>query len=150
MIRMSNILVATDFSESAKAALTYGRQLAQTFGGSLHLLHVADDVLAATGADLWGLKYPEVQSQVEDTARTTLETLLTEEDRQSLHAQAVVRSGPAAAAIVDYAQREAIDLIVVGTHGRTGLPRVLVGSVAERVVRTAHCAVLTVRASEQS
>jgi nucleotide-binding universal stress UspA family protein len=145
MVRFSSILVATDFSPSSKTALTYGRDLARTFGATLHVLHVADDVMASTGADLWGVQFPEVQARVEELARTNVEAILTEDDRQQLGARGVVRSGPAAAAIVDYAEREQIDLIIVGTHGRSGLPRVIVGSVAERVVRTARGPVLVVR-----
>ena len=72
------------------------------------------------------------------------------EDRRLLHARAIVETNnSAAAAIVDYAQRSSIDLIVLGTHGRSGMSQLLVGSVAERVVRTAPCPVLTVRQPER-
>jgi nucleotide-binding universal stress UspA family protein len=148
MATFATVLVTTDFSGPSIAALTYGRDMARTFGATLQVLHVTDDVMAAVGADLWGAKYPELQAEVEDTARTRLEAILTDDDRQKLQAKAVVRTGSAAAVIVDYAKAENIDLIVIGTHGRSGLPRMLIGSVAERVVRLAPCPVLTVRRQE--
>jgi nucleotide-binding universal stress UspA family protein len=150
MIRIKNVLVATDFSEPAEAALNYGRELARTFEATLHVLHVADDVTFPYGVEGYNGILPEFQEDVEKAARKQLDGLITAEDRTALHAKAAVVTAVAkAAAIVGYASQQQIDLIVMGTHGRGGVTRLLMGSVAERVVRTATCPVLTVHHPER-
>ena len=149
MITLKNILVATDFSEVADAALAYGRALARNFGATLHVLHVADDVYVRLWGDAYMAVLPELQRDIEEEARKRLETLLVYNDPNPLPTNAiVVTSSTAAAAIVDCASERKIDLIVVGTHGRGAVAHLLMGSVAERVVRTAQCPVLTVRHPE--
>jgi nucleotide-binding universal stress UspA family protein len=143
MMQLRQVLVATDFSEASDVAMNYGRALAQTFGASLHLLHVAGNTfLHPTPAD------------PHQTAASTAKRLgerLTADDRATLHATAAIKtSDNAAEEIVKYARAHHIDVIVVGTHGRGPLARVLIGSVAERVVRTAPCPVLTVRHPERN
>jgi nucleotide-binding universal stress UspA family protein len=116
------ILVATDFSALAADAVHVAAEYARRFDARLHVVHVA-----------WPEPGPDTHAKVERIA--------------AAHAPAVgsVRVGLVPAAeIVHYAEDHDIDLIVVGTHGRTGFTRALVGSVAERVVRTARCPVLTV------
>ncbi len=149
MIALKNVLVATDFSESSDQALAYGRDLARTFGARLHVLHIAENLMATSVADYYPAGFPEMQLEVEGAARTRVEALVTAEDRAQLKAVAVVRTSAApAAAIVEYAKEGSIDLIVMGTHGRGMVSRLLMGSVAERVVRLAPCPVLTVRKPE--
>ena len=150
MIALKNILVATDFSEPSDAALAYGRALARTFGAALHLVHVVDTVPTLVyGAEAYAVSMPELQQEMEASAHKQLADLLVDNDRPPLPARPVVLTSNApAAAIVDYAKRERIDLIVAGTHGRGGVAHLLMGSVAERVVRTAPCPVLTVRHPE--
>ncbi len=144
---IKNILVATDFSETSEAAVVYARQLAHAFGSTLHVLHVAGNVMAtAVGAEGYTVDFPGLQREVEESAQKQLDALITEEDRRTLSAKAIVlTSNSPAQAVVSYAKDAHVDLIVVGTHGRGGVPRMLIGSVAERVVRTAPCPVLTVR-----
>ena len=141
MIVLKRVLVATDFSTPSDAALTYGRALARTFGASLHLLHVAENqFLRPVAAD------PAIITAAQ---MRWLDDRLTAADRNELRARAVVEiSDSPAKAIVDYARGEAIDLIVLGTQGRSVMSQILVGSVAERVVRTAPCPVLTVHHPE--
>jgi nucleotide-binding universal stress UspA family protein len=149
MIRLKSILVATDFSAPSEVALEYGRDLARSFGATLHVLHVADDVIARFGNETYPT-LPDVQHDAEERARAALIDVLTDEDRAQLHAKAVVRvSIGTAPSIVDYAKEAQTDLIVMGTHGRGGVAHLLMGSVAERVVRTAPCPVLTVRHPER-
>jgi nucleotide-binding universal stress UspA family protein len=137
-----NILVATDFGVASDTALTYGRTLAQTFGGRLDLLHVMENpFLRAMVADPHSL---------EVAARRQLRERLTEADLHTLGASASLEvADDPAAAIVDYAKRARIDFIVIGTHGRQSMDRLLIGSVAEHVVRHASCPVLTVRHPER-
>jgi nucleotide-binding universal stress UspA family protein len=93
---------------------------------------------------------PELQADLENTAQIQLERLLSDADRRDLHAVAVLRtSNTPAQSIVDYARSSAIDLIVMGTHGRGALAQMLLGSVADRVVRMSPCPVLLVRQADR-
>src|SRR5437762_2361528 len=115
MITLKSILVATDFSEAADAALAYGRELARTFGATLHVLHVADDVYVRLGGDAYVAVLPELQQGVEEAAKKRLAELLVDNDPNPLPTKPVVVTASAAAqAIVDYARTAKIDLVVVG------------------------------------
>ena len=150
MVTLKRIVVATDFGEAADVAFAYGRELARTFGAALDVLHVADNVLArGYAAEGFMASYPELQRDVEEAALKRLEALVCDEDRAVLNARTVSRvSTSPALAIVDYAREARADLIIMGTHGRGAMAHLLMGSVAERVVRTAPCPVLTVRHPE--
>ena len=151
MIALKRILVATDFGDAAGVALDYGREFARTFGASLDVLHVADNAIArGFGVDGFTVDYSALQRDLEAAARKQLDALLDEEDRTMLHAKPVLLiSGSPALAIVEYARESQADLILMGTHGRGGMAHLLMGSVAERVVRIAPCPVLTVRHPER-
>jgi len=149
MIALKNVLVATDFSEPSDVALGYGRHFARTFGATLHVIHVVENVMARFAADAYPVMLPDLQREVEEAGEKKLIATLENEDFQQLQAvPAVVTSAAPAAAIVDYARTHGIDLIILGTHGRGAVAKLLMGSVAERVVRTAGCPVLTVRHPE--
>lgn len=124
---MKQILFATDLSAGSEEAAPTARDYARRLGAKLHLLHV-----------LWPTADP--------TPQPRLQALAAELGADVPVVTAVESGIPVADRIVDYAERHGIDLIVVGTHGRTGFSRALIGSVAERVVRTASCPVLTVPA----
>jgi nucleotide-binding universal stress UspA family protein len=150
MIALRNILVATDFSEASDAALRYGRDFARQFGATLHVLHVVENVMARFAADAAPVTLPSLQQEIEQEAQQRLDATLTEEDRRDLHAKGVLRTAASpAAAVVEYAAEARADLIIMGTHGRGAVAHFLMGSVAERVVRTASCPVLTVRHPER-
>jgi nucleotide-binding universal stress UspA family protein len=149
MIRINNILVATDFGPASESALSYGRQLARNFDARLHVLHVVENALLWTGVDSGGIDLAMLQAEIQESAHEKLRTLLTDEDRRDLKAIAVIRTeNNAAYAIVSYAKSENIDLIIMGTHGRGVMAHLLMGSVAEKVVRIAPCPVLTIRSPE--
>ena len=143
----SRILVPTDFSPPSDAALEYARILAAKFGSSLRILHVIDDPTAASEfvADGFAPSTEDIRTGLLEHGRKRLEQLMNLVDRSRYHAHADVVMGSPAAAIIDYATATGTSLIVMGTHGRTGLAHLLMGSVAEQVVRTAPCPVLTVR-----
>jgi nucleotide-binding universal stress UspA family protein len=142
MIALKRILVPVDFSETSAAALRYGVELARGFKARLHLLHVPEHPTEA--------EYPiGLFETMQSAAHGRLRHLLSDADANELHPQCSMRMGTPPEEIVDYAQEHDIDLIVMGTHGRTGLARVILGSVAERVVRTAPCPVLTVHYPER-
>lgn len=148
MIVLKNILVATDFSEPSATALNYGRDLARSYGATLHVLHVADDTLLRYGPEV-AFAIPDFQADLDRKAAEALDALVTADDRRTLQVVTALESGRPANVIAEYAKRKSIDVIVVGTHGRGGVQHLLMGSVAERVVRTAPCPVLTVRAHER-
>lgn len=151
MTRISRIVAPTDFSPASDAALDYARDLAQKFGASIDLVHVFDDPFASGAfiGDGTVMMPVELRDSLEKHARGQLEA------RHAAHAGALPGSstsflmGPPAKRIVERAKEDGADLIVMGTHGRSGLGHLLIGSVAERVVRTAACPVLTTRHKER-
>ena len=149
MIVLKQILVATDFSESAAVALAYGRDLARTFNARLHVLHAVEDVMLRYSPEV-GFASPDLQKDLEAAAKRDLEKLITEDDRKTLTVVPVISTAVnIATEIVEYAKANSIDLVITGTHGRGAVKHFLMGSVAERVVRTAQCPVLTVHAKER-
>lgn len=149
MVAPKNILVATDFSEPSAVALAYGRNLARAFGARLFVLHVIEDVMLRYSAEI-GFALPELQADLEQAARRDIDALVTDDDRKTIDVVAAIEtSANIAGAIVAYAKDNAVDLIVTGTHGRGAVSHLLMGSVAERVVRLAPCPVLTVREHER-
>ncbi len=150
MIAIRKVLVATDFSAPSETALNYARAMARSFGAQLHVMHVFEP-LWITSADVvgGGVALATMIQGLEDTAKKQLEEAVTEEDRRELKAVPVmVTSESPAREIAKYANEQHIDLVVIGTHGRSGLTRLLIGSVAEKVVRMAPCPVLTVHHPE--
>ena len=140
--RLDKILAPTDLSPSAEAAVRYAHGLAERFGAELHVLHMAADLTEA--ARLHGATGVVDSSPGADEYDRWLAALLGEAG--AVRRVEVVRIGTdVAAAICQYAQSEGIDLIVMATHGRTGLTHLLMGSVAEHVLRAAPCPLLTIR-----
>jgi nucleotide-binding universal stress UspA family protein len=147
MALIRRILVPTDFSAASDAALNYARSLASDFGASINLVHVFEDPFAS-GAFLGDgiIAMPlDVRQSMETAAREQLAA------RHAAHAGKLPLSstdlltGSPAKRIVDHAEETSADLIVMGTHGRSGFDHLLLGSVAEKVVRAARCPVLTAR-----
>ncbi len=150
MIAIKNVLVATDFSAPSESAMNYARAMARSFGAKLHVMHVFEP-LWITSADVvgGGVALSTMIQGLEDTAKKQLDEAVTEEDRRELQAVPVlVTSESPAREIAEYANKNKMDLLVIGTHGRSGLTRLLIGSVAEKVVRLAPCPVLTVHYPE--
>ena len=145
MIELKRILLPTDFSEYATEATKYALALAEKFGSEVHLLHVID--LMAAVAPEYGIP-PWLDEQLEKMEAQALERLgevFEPAWREQHRTVRATRQGTTYAKIIEYAKEHQIDLIVMGTHGRSGLTHFLMGSVAERVVRHASCPVLTVR-----
>ena len=141
----SRILVPMDFSAPSDAALDYARGVAMRFDASLHLLHVADDPYPALySGDVFVPEVDRLRRQIVSNAAGRLKARLTASDVTDFEATVDAIIGTPAGSIVEYAGGHGIDLIVMGTHGRSGRSHVLMGSITERVVRTAPCPVLTV------
>jgi nucleotide-binding universal stress UspA family protein len=149
MITLKYILLPTDFGETARVALKYAQALATTFNASIHLLHVLEDPLIYPAAhEGYFSLQPDYRQVMEQETYQRLETLLPEGERAGVHAKCVVRWGSPFVEIVRYAKSENMDMIVMGSHGLGPIAHMLMGSVAEKVVRKAPCPVLTVRHPE--
>ncbi|MCY3842255.1 MAG: universal stress protein [Acidobacteria bacterium] len=141
-MKLERILLPTDFSDTAGHALDYARDLAARFGASVHLLHVVSDPTVQDWAgEVEGLVVPDLLAKWKEDA----ERRLGEISIGDVETVRAVRVGHAFVEIIHYATGNAIDLIVMGTHGRGPVRHLLLGSVAEKVVRKAPCPVLTVR-----
>ena len=150
MALIRSILVPVDFSENSRSALEYAAEFARRFGAELDVLHVWEvptfvpvesAALADAGTSILELARKAAERQLEIFVATAAQKGIRVRDAKNV-------PGHPAHAIVDAATAGGYDLLVLGTHGRTGLSRTLIGSVAERVVRHAHCPVLTVRSRE--
>ena len=149
MIQLKSILVPSDFSDYSKHALRYGCAFAAEFGAELHLLHVVQDIVGLVPEV--GMAFPptgDYRRELRESAEKALEELPGSPWLGELSVVRATREGAPFVEIIRYAKKHKIDLIVMGTHGRTGLSHILLGSVAERVVRKAPCPVLTVRHPE--
>lgn len=141
---IKTILVPVDFSSNAARALEYAHTLATRFGASLHVIHVCEVPSLATGSmDAYAIAYSNWSQQLGDEAERELLKVLPKLAGVTVTTE--VLFGNPARAIVTDATNRGVDLIVMGTHGRGPLMHALMGNVAERVVRTAPCPVLTVR-----
>ena len=144
-VSIRRILFPTDFSEPARKAQKYAMALADRFGAELHLLHVVPEVAMPLpdSTTAWTLPPADLKLVVEAAEKQLLEELGPDwaEERRTVHTAVV---GNAVEEIVKYANEHEIGMIVIGTHGRTGLAHLLLGSVAEKLVRLATCPVLTV------
>jgi nucleotide-binding universal stress UspA family protein len=143
-MKAKKILFPTDFSHCSDAALEYAATLARDTGATLLIVHVEEHPLAYGGGEMY-YGAPEPDSA---TLRDMLSKVVPKNGGVKYEHRLLM--GEPAQAIVDFASSEGVDLIVMGTHGRTGLRRLLMGSVAEVVVRKAPCPVLTFRAPEPS
>lgn len=137
------ILLPVDFSEASKPAMECAINLARHDGAEVALLHVFQEVMppsfyAAGGAFQW-------DPDLKDRCKASMNDLLSDYPLEGLRIKKLVREGKTCKTIVDVAEEEEVDLIVMGTHGLSGLPHIFLGSVAERVLRRADCPVLTVR-----
>jgi len=144
---LNRILVPVDFSPHSEKAIRYATTLANKFGARISLLHVVEDpfVTGAWQAEVFVANIPELLDDLKRAAQTQMA-----EHRKHLAAhgfpvETLVVTGRPSASIVEQASAGRFDLIVMGTHGHTGLTHALLGSVAERVVQKAPCPVLTVR-----
>lgn len=144
MTRIRRILCPTDFSPTARHAADLAVEMAQKFGAELVLLHVIPDMsypLRSFGAVS---AFPNLREEIHKRAQEELAELVAAlKSPQKVTTD--LRDGAAHVAILDCAKEKACDMIVIGTHGHQGLKHMLLGSTAEKVVRTAECPVLTVR-----
>ena len=150
-MHIRSILLPTDFSECGNYALSYAASLARTFGASILCVHVIEPVVPTVGYS--GISEPlpmaDIADQLEDSAERELPKFAECEECSGLAVEELIVHGEAASEIVRVAKERSVDLIVVSSHGRTGLGRILFGSTAEAIVRHAPCPVLVVKPAKE-
>jgi nucleotide-binding universal stress UspA family protein len=149
MIDLKRILLPTDFSKFSQAAIKYAAAFAEKFGAEIHLLHVVQNV-AVFIPDMVNVMPPVMPTleQMSGPIKEAMGKLIAEHGLERLTIHQEIREGTPFYEIIQLAKEKQIDLIIMGTHGHSGLTHVLLGSVSEKVVRKAPCPVLTVRHPE--
>ena len=149
MLQFRKILVPTDFSGNAKAALAHARELAKKYDAEVLLVHVLEPpVYPAMTFGAGAVTLPALQDEMRSVANEQLDKRVAELKASGVNVRGVMREGSPFAEIVGLAAEEDVDLIAIATHGHTGLKHLLLGSTTEKVVRKAACPVLTVRVPE--
>jgi nucleotide-binding universal stress UspA family protein len=147
-LRIKEILVPIDFSDCSRKALRYAIPLAKEHKAAITVAYVVPAISAAFG-EYGAFDAAAITKEMRERAERDLATLVVDEVRGVVAADTIVRTGSPAQEIIAIAERVPADMIVISTHGRTGLKHALLGSVTERVVRHAPCPVLVVRESER-
>ncbi|WP_137285640.1 universal stress protein [Halorussus salinisoli] len=138
-----NVLVPTDGSDSAELAIERGLELAETYGATVHALYVVEPVYTAEYSG------ERIINALEDEGKRATAAIAAQGDERCVPVETEVRRGPPHREILDYADVRDVDLVVMGTHGRTSVERYLLGSVTEKVVRLSDVPVLTVRTTDE-
>ena len=150
MIRLAKLLVPTDFSEDSEQAARYAVELAKRFQAEIHCIHVVDipaDLLSTSAYYMTGPSEGFLD-QIREESKKNLEAFA-KKNLEGVGVRTAFLEGSPFVEIIRYARNQEIDLVVIATHGRTGLRHVLFGSVAEKVVRKAPCPVLVVKRKER-
>ncbi len=146
-MHIRSILFPTDFSDCGNFALPFAASLARTFDASIVCVHVIEPIVPTVGYS--GMTEPlpmaDISDQLENSAERELPKIAQSEECTGLEVEELIAHGDAASEIVRVAKERQVDLIVISSHGRTGLGRILFGSTAEAVVRHASCPVLVVK-----
>lgn len=145
---IKKILIPTDFSPSAMHALAYAIELNKTFGARLYLLHVLQDITDFSEFNLSPSILPQLYAEFEQNATKRLEEIVSTVVPPDTPCDTYIIHGVPFYEIIQFARDENVDLIIIASHGRTGLKHVLFGSTADKVVKKSPCPVLTIRPPE--
>jgi nucleotide-binding universal stress UspA family protein len=146
MFKLRKILYPTDFSEASLEALKYAVSFAKNCRAKLILMHVVNEKIFSEGLSLARVSAPEsLEQEMTAEAGRQLKMLIPAEHRQGLDWEMVILYGMPFLEIIRYAKANDVDMIVIGTNGRSGVEHIVFGSTAEKVVRKAHCPVLSVK-----
>lgn len=144
-MEIKTILFPTDFSEVSVYALQFANDMARRYGAKLYVLHVIYDVVKAGGMSVPHASLDEMYKDIEKGAKKEIDRYGLEELRGYKNVERSVMRGIPYEEIIKFANKNKVDLIIMGTHGRKGVGRILFGSTAAQVVRNAPCPVLAVR-----
>ncbi len=146
MIKFARVLALTDGSQNSRSAFRYAITICKKFGASLDILLVIEDIPAYVSLEV----DTGFMIRIQDTMRCEMEDCVNYCRKSGVETNGVIRHGIPCEEIEKYARENDIDLIVMATHGHTGLSHILLGSVTEKVIRHAPCPVLTTRIDEES
>lgn len=144
---INKILVPIDFSDYSKSALSYAVDFAKFFNAELFLIYVVEPVIYPPDFSMGQIAIPSVDLEMDKRAKEELDNLAKKQIPKELNAQTIVKTGKPFIEIIETASEIKADLIIIATHGHSGVEHILFGSTAEKVVRKALCPVLTHRAS---
>ena len=144
-----SILVPIDFSIHSKNALKYAIPMAKQFGASLHLVYVVEPTIYPADLGFGQVVLPGVEDELREKGAEELRSLIEREIGRKVKASSTVRTGNPHQEILNEAEEKMVDMIVVATHGHSGVEQMLFGSTADRIVRNARCPVLTIRPQTQ-
>ena len=147
-LAIQRILVPIDFSEHSKNALQYAVSFAKQFQSELILIYVVEPTIYPADFSFGQVAVPSIEKELRERGKVELDQLVETQIAGALPARAMVRTGKPFLEIIDTATEEEVDLIIIATHGHTGVEHILFGGTAEKVVRKAPCPVLVVRSIE--
>jgi nucleotide-binding universal stress UspA family protein len=148
LIGLQSILVPIDFSDNSKKALRYAIPFAQQFKASLTLMYVVEPTIYPSDFGFGQVGFPNVEKELQEKATEEMRQLIATLIPSTVQSYSVVDSGIPFVEITSYAQKKNVDLIIVATHGTTGVEHILFGSTAEKIIRKSPCPVLVIRAEE--
>ncbi len=144
-ITINKILVPIDFSEYSKSALKYAVSFAKKFEAEIFLIYVVEPIIYPPDFSMGQIAIPSMDIDLDKRAEEELKKLIETEINSSLKAEAIIKTGKPFIEIIETASEKNIDMIIIATHGHSGVEHILFGSTAEKVVRKAPCPVLTLR-----
>ncbi len=142
---IKKVLVPIDFSDYSKSSLRYAVNFAKQFNAEIHLIYVVEPVIYPPDFSMGQIAIPSVNVEWNERAREELKKLAKTEIPEGVKVKTILKNGKPFLEIIDTASEENIDLIIIATHGHSGVEHILFGSTAEKVVRKAPCPVLTLR-----
>jgi nucleotide-binding universal stress UspA family protein len=145
MMEIKSILFPTDFSEGSSQALQYAVDFTKKYGAKLYVVHVIYDIAKATGWYVPHVSMDQMYQDIQEGAKKELDKFGVKELGEIKNIERTVLTGVPHEEVMNFAKKNKVDLIIMGTHGRKGIDRILFGSTAAQVVRFAPCPVLTVR-----
>ncbi len=147
-IALKKVLVPIDFSDNSKKALLYAIPFARQFNASLVLVYIVEPTIYPSDFGFGQVGFPDVEKELHEKATAEMKELIAAYVPPPVKAESVVGSGIPFVEITTFAKEAEVDLIIVATHGRTGVEHILFGSTAEKIIRKAPCPVLVVRSEE--
>jgi nucleotide-binding universal stress UspA family protein len=142
---IKKVLVPIDFSDYSKSALKYAVNFAKSFNAEIILVYVVEPVIYPPDFSMGQIAMPSINAEWDDRAKDELQKLAKSDITGSENVKTIIKTGKPFVEIIETAKEENVDLIIIATHGHSGVEHILFGSTAEKVVRKAPCPVLTLR-----
>ena len=143
--KIKKVLVPIDFSDYSKNALKYAVNFAKSFNAEIILVYVVEPVIYPPDFSMGQIAMPSINAEWDDRAKDELQKLAKSDFTSAENVKTVIKTGKPFVEIIETAKEEDVDLIIIATHGHSGVEHILFGSTAEKVVRKAPCPVLTLR-----